>query len=106
MEASAVCLVIVVVFMLLLLFLLFFLLNFFHAACMRCIRALCRKLFVYPGAIHPHWQLPQVVVPALPPPKAPHCPFSLTLASPEDAAERLRQLNELKASVEAEAQGA
>ena len=26
---------------------------------------LLRKLYVYPGAIHPHWGIPQVIVPAI-----------------------------------------
>jgi ribosomal protein L13 len=39
-----------------------------------------RRLFVYPGAIHPHWGVPQVVVPAAPPkPAAP----TYTLVEPE-----------------------
>ncbi|KAL8450435.1 hypothetical protein Emed_002523 [Eimeria media] len=52
-----------------------------------------RRLFVYPGALHPHWQLPQVVVPARPPPEAPCCPFSVTMPSPIDAAARINALN-------------
>mmetsp|Transcript_32393 Transcript_32393/g.70882 ORF Transcript_32393/g.70882 Transcript_32393/m.70882 type:complete len:152 (+) Transcript_32393:1-456(+) len=34
-----------------------------------------RKLYVYPGAIHPHWGIPQVVVPVQPvdPAEVPNC---------------------------------
>ncbi|KAL8430320.1 hypothetical protein ACSSS7_005988 [Eimeria intestinalis] len=53
-----------------------------------------RRLFVYPGALHPHWQLPQVVVPARPPPEAPCCPFSVTMPSSADAAARINAVNE------------
>lgn len=52
-----------------------------------------RKLFVYPGALHPHWQLPQVIVPATAPPEAPWCPFSVTMPTADDAARRLTALN-------------
>ncbi|XP_026190912.1 uncharacterized protein LOC34623265 [Cyclospora cayetanensis] len=64
-----------------------------------------RRLFVYPGALHPHWQLPQVVVPAQPPPEAPCCPFSLTLPREEDAAERINALNEAAELAAREASG-
>ncbi|KAL8447970.1 hypothetical protein Emag_004084 [Eimeria magna] len=37
--------------------------------------------------------LPQVVVPARPPPEAPCCPFSVTMPSPTDAAARINALN-------------
>ncbi|KAL8432435.1 hypothetical protein Efla_000212 [Eimeria flavescens] len=52
-----------------------------------------RKLFVYPGALHPHWQLPQVVVPARPTPEAACCPFSVCLPDAADAAARIHALN-------------
>lgn len=40
-----------------------------------------RKLFVYAGALHPHWQVPQVVVPAVLPSEIKRPAFSLTPAT-------------------------
>ncbi|PFH35236.1 putative 50S ribosomal protein L13 [Besnoitia besnoiti] len=48
-----------------------------------------RKLFVYAGALHPHWQVPQVVVPAKPPAEVPFSPFSVDTADPALAAARI-----------------
>ncbi|KAF4676976.1 hypothetical protein FOL47_003973 [Perkinsus chesapeaki] len=47
-----------------------------------------RRLFIYPGAIHPHWNIPQVVVPRPPPPPVSDPVFTVT-----------RPLNDSSASV-------
>ncbi|EER06466.1 hypothetical protein Pmar_PMAR006277 [Perkinsus marinus ATCC 50983] len=47
-----------------------------------------RRLFIYPGAIHPHWNIPQVVVPRPNPPPVSDPVFTVT-----------RPLNDTSASV-------
>ncbi|PHJ19811.1 50s ribosomal protein l13 [Cystoisospora suis] len=51
-----------------------------------------RKLFVYAGALHPHWQIPQVIVRSTPPAEVPFSPFSIDSADPAAAIARISAL--------------
>ncbi|KFG55083.1 putative 50S ribosomal protein L13, partial [Toxoplasma gondii FOU] len=53
-----------------------------------------RKLFVYAGALHPHWQVPQVIVPAKTPAEVSFLPFSVERADPVQAAARIAALGD------------